>query len=204
MLQQCGGDTIEGMGRIEEKVAADVRRTRINRAVLGAISVAGILSVAAVAPGALRALKIFSSALSQKKKQSIERSFARLVDRGYIGFEHQTGRVRLTPKGERLAALFGEGTLAPKKPKRWDGKWRLLVFDIPEHRRGTRTRLRATLTRIGFKHLQDSVWVYPYPCEDFLVLLKADFRIGKDLLYVVADQLEYDAPLRSHFGLPKT
>ena len=54
---------------------------------------------------------------------------------------------------------------------------------------------------IGFVRLQDSVWVYPYDCEDLIVLLKADFKIGKDVLYMIVDEMEGDTHLRKEFGL---
>ena len=77
------------------------------------------------------------------------------------------------------------------------------MFDIPEKRRGVRTAVRRTLQALDFRRLQDSVWVHPHDCEDLITLLKVDFSIGKDLLYIIADTIEYDAPLRRHFGLPK-
>jgi CRISPR-associated endonuclease Cas2 len=77
----------------------------------------------------------------------------------------------------------------------------MLIFDISEKRRGTRDKVRNTLISIGFIHLQDSVWVYPYDCEDLITLLKADFMIGKDLLYVIADKIENDIELHKKFGL---
>jgi len=76
-----------------------------------------------------------------------------------------------------------------------------LIFDIPEYRRSLREKMRRTLTVIGFKRLQDSVWIYPYDCEDLITLLKADFRIGRDVLYMIVDQLEGDQRLCKEFGL---
>ena len=90
-----------------------------------------------------------------------------------------------------------------KKPKKWDEKWRLLIFDIPEKRRGMREKIRRTLLAIGFKRLQDSVWVYPYDCEDLIAFLKTDFKVGRDLLYLIIEELEGDKTLREKFGLPK-
>ena len=54
---------------------------------------------------------------------------------------------------------------------------------------------------IGFVRLQDSVWVYPYDCEDLITLLKADFRVGKDVLYLIVDSIENDKYLRAEFNL---
>ena len=79
----------------------------------------------------------------------------------------------------------------------------MIVFDVPERRRRIRTRLRAFMNEIGFVRLQDSVWVYPYDCEDFITLLKAELKIGKDVLYAIADTIEYDRGIRKHFRLPE-
>lgn len=57
---------------------------------------------------------------------------------------------------------------APEKLKRencknkWDGVWRLLVYDIPEKERGKRDRLRLYLKNLGFGKIQGSCWVSPY------------------------------------------
>ena len=58
------------------------------------------------------------------------------------------------------------------------------------------------MREIGFVRLQDSVWVYPYDCEDFIALLKAELKIGRDVLYAIVDTIEHDKNLRQHFNLP--
>ena len=63
--------------------------------------------------------------------------------------------------------------------------------------------MRRMLVAMGFLPLQRSVWVYPYDCEDVIVLLKADLRIGKDMLYLIVDELENDKWLRKEFDLFK-
>ena len=77
----------------------------------------------------------------------------------------------------------------------------MLIFDIPEKRKSLREKVRTTLVSLGFKRLQDSVWVYPDDCEDLITLLKADFRVGKDLLYLIVDTIENDRVLREYFGI---
>ena len=90
-----------------------------------------------------------------------------------------------------------------KKPKKWDRKWRIIVFDVKEKERRKRDELRDYLYKIGFKRLQDSVWVFPYDCEDLLMLLKADLGLGRNMLYIVADVVENDRSLREEYGLPQ-
>jgi len=190
------------MGRIEKRVKEEIRRSKINSAIVGTLAVAGGLAVVLLAPNLAAVLG--KSLLKPYERQGMKRSLSRLIKYGYVEFKTEGGkkRLHLTPKGEKYAALIGEGKLAPKRPRHWDGKWRILTFDIPERRRKVRDGIRLTLTKLGFYRLQDSVWVYPYDCEDIITLLKADLRVGKDMLYVVADAVEFDAPLKSHFRLP--
>lgn len=189
------------MGTLENSLRSELRRTKITKAILGTIAVAGILSVAAVAPNVIGVLG--KTTLLKQRRYQIKSALSRMIRKGYATLE-KTAKgtcVRLTEKGELAAALLGKGRLLPQKPKRWDGKWHLLIFDIPERRRSIRAKIRMTLITLGFIRLQDSVWVYPYDCEDLIVLLKADAKAGKDVLYVIADRIENDRSLRRHFAL---
>ena len=189
------------MGKLESENKKRIRRSNINDALISAVAVAGILTIGALAPNVLGL--IAKSKYFRQRAYQVKSSLSRLVKAGYLHLEVEDGRkrVRLTPKGEKYAALLGEGRLALKKPRRWDGKWRMLIFDISEKRRKVRTQMRSTLQALGLFRLQDSVWVYPYDCEDAITIIKADLRIGKDLLYVIADKIEYDLPLKRHFKL---
>ena len=76
------------------------------------------------------------------------------------------------------------------------------MFDVPEKRKKIRERLRFEMEEVGFLRIQDSAWLYPYDCEEFMALLKADLHIGKDVLYAVVEEIENDKWIRKHFGLP--
>ena len=75
------------------------------------------------------------------------------------------------------------------------------MFDIKENRRGTRTLLRQTLDRLGFVKLQNSVWIFPYDCEELVIMMKSNLFLGKDVLYMTVDNLENDMWLKEIFGL---
>ena len=72
--------------------------------------------------------------------------------------------IRLTAAG-RLAAVGGRDADA-RWSRPWDGRWRLVLFDIPEHTRGLRLKLRRRLHDLGFGYLQDSVWISPDPARE--------------------------------------
>ena len=191
------------MGKLEVEVQNQIRNTKIQKVVLQTVAAAGLLSVALLAPNALQMLSIFKgSKLLKNKRHSINLSRDRLVRNGLLTYNHE-GYLQLTRLGEKQLRRIEAANYQLKKPKKWDGKWRVLIFDISEKRKPTREKVRATLAAIGFVRLQDSVWVYPYGCEDLITLLKADFKIGKDLLYIIADKIENDVVLRKKFDLAR-
>lgn len=193
------------MGKLEKELKKRARKENIQKAVLSGIAAVGLLGVAVLAPNAPQALKFFGIEPKTKwQKYNINHSFKRLKDHGLVCFETTSKGTfaRLTQKGEDKLRKFKLLDYKLKKPKRWDKKWRMLIFDIKEERKGTRDKIRFTLKRIGFLRLQDSVWVYPYDCEDLVTLMKADFKIGRDLLYLIVDTIEGDIKIKNYFKLP--
>lgn len=192
------------MGKLESDSRKRKQKRDIQHAVLATLGVAGLLAWAAVAPGTLQLLKYLPKEKYNLRFQA-RTAAGRLVAKGYAHWVLKDGKkhLRITPKGRKaLAFEEAKAVLTSQKKRKWDGRWRMVVFDVPERRRAVRLRLRSVMRGIGFIRLQDSVWIYPYDCEDFMALLKAELKIGKDVLYAIADTIENDKHLRKHFELP--
>ena len=189
------------MGTQERLSRVRTRKSNVQKAVLQSVAAVGLLSVALLAPNAMQIFKLFDKNKRRNFTQAVNTSRRRLVNAGFLKYEN--GFLELTKEGEAKLHQLEQYDYKLPRPKRWDKKWRVLIFDIPERRRATRDKVRNTLTSIGFKRLQHSVWVYPYDCEDLITLLKADFRISKDLLYLIVDSIENDSKLKTWFGLGK-
>ena len=174
-------------------------RLPIQEVVLATVKTAGTIGVALVAPNALQLIRAFGHEPHKRQSEVIRSTQKDLVKRGWLAYDK--GFIKLTHRGEKELHALELKNYEIKKPRRWDGKWRVLIFDIAEYRRKTRDQLRHTLKRVGFVHVQDSVWLYPYDCQELVSLLKADFKIGKAMLYMVVDELEGDRYLREHFNL---
>ena len=187
------------MGNMEKESLRRTRNSELKRIILDTVKLAGLVSVFVVAPNVLGAMAKLGIIRSPRQKDIVTRSCDRLVASGLLTWEGR--KLRLSNKGESVLRTLEAREYAIQKPRRWDRKWRVLIFDIPEYRKGTRDKIRYTLQTIGFVHLQHSVWIYPYDCEDLITLLKADFRIGRDMLYMIVDSLEGDATIKKRFGL---
>lgn len=181
------------------------RRTSIQHVLLHTIAAAGVLSVALLAPNALQMLSMFDGGKARRMnpKYLFPSAFDRLLAKGLIRIE-RTGKgssVRLTEDGKIELAKHVARRPDPRTHRRWDKRWRMVIYDIREQHKAVRLRLKELLCAFGFYRLQDSVWVYPYDSEALLILLKAHFRIGNEVRYLVVEHIENDRKLKSVFGL---
>lgn len=189
------------MGTLEANARKKARRRSIQRAMLTAAKTGLLIGIAMTAPNVIGAMKKIGIVdFDSADASSIARARTRMLRTGLLEKNRQ-GFLCLSEKGRLQLRRMVERERVQEKPRKWDKRWRVLIFDIPEYRKSTRVKLRRTLHTVGFMRLQDSVWIYPYDCENFVALLKADFKIGKDVLYMIVDEVENDARIRAQFGL---
>ncbi len=185
---------------IEERVVRNIKRQKIQDIVLTGIYAATAIGLAAAAPNALQLLKYVEKYVGPQKRldRRIAQATTRLKAKGLIGSDKE-----LTDRGRKYAeSLNTTMQVRPHIPLLWDKKWRIVIFDVWERRRDVRNRLRGLLESNGFVKIQNSVWVYPYPCEELFAFLRADLHLGLGMLYIVAEEIENDRRFREHFGLP--
>jgi len=190
------------MGKLEERLSKKIRNTKIQNAILQTVALTGVLAVAVLAPNALQMLKslnILKNKGDKKLHRTIYESRERLIKKGLI--KRDGKYLSLTKNGQETIDRLEKFDYKIEKPKKWDNKWRIVIFDIKEYKRGYRDNLRRVLAQIGFLKLQNSVWAYPYDCEDLFNLIKTDFKMDKEILYIIADQIEHDYVIKKHFGL---
>jgi DNA-binding transcriptional regulator PaaX len=166
--------------------------------VLGAVGAVGVIAVLAVAPNVIGAMAKLGLLPAKRQAAIINRARDRLVKKGLLK-KNSEGFLELTPRGRSAYMRAQAEDSARTRPRRWDRRWRVLIFDIPEYRRVIREEVRRALQSVGFTRLQNSVWVYPYDCEDFVALLKADVKVGKRMLYLVVEEMEGDGELKKYF-----
>src|SRR3989344_8964706 len=188
------------MGRIPIQ---NKRRMAIQTALLRTLYIGGVLTVAVIAPRMLRLIGSPDRAKDNRKELygRIKAAKNRLKQRGLVR-ENTDGRMELTKRGlahiERV--LMHEYEIPA--PILWDGQWHILLFDIREKRRKVRTQLRHLFQGVVFVRLQDSAWVYPFPCDEFVAIVRAHLSSGVgELRHITTDALESDRALRDHFHL---
>lgn len=181
------------------------QRRKIIKTVLLTIAAAGVVSMAIMAPNALQSLDLFYGKKRKKYNQKyyIKSKISELKNKNYIEFCHKDNQtfVSLTEKGKNLLLKYKLKELTLKKPTKWDNKWRLVIFDIKEYKKHIRDSMRKELINFGFLRIQDSVWVFPYECEEIIIMLKSYFYLGKEVLYIIAEKIENDSWIKRKFDL---
>ena len=136
---------------------------------------------------------------------AVTRSIKNLADTGLIETieSDRQSYARITPKGrQKLASLKLDNKHTLSNPT-WDGRWRIMLLDLPESRKAEREALRYLLKKAGFITLKNSAYVSPYPFEFLFENMKKDFGLTTELMIIVTETLdtETDTQLRKEFGI---
>lgn len=85
--------------------------------------------------------------------------------------------------------------------KDWDGKWRLVTFDIPERLKSKRDALRGKLKELGFLELQKSVFIFPYECRDGIDFVIEFFDLRQYVRIALVEEIDNELHLKEIFKL---
>ena len=113
----------------------------------------------------------------------------------------RAGSIAITEDGRlqlEQAILITKDSL---KTLAWDGKWRVISYDIHESHSKLRDHVRAILKRAGFAKLHHSIWIFPHECHELSELIKRDQRLKVFVLYGVLESIEGTERLRKLFNL---
>ena len=108
--------------------------------------------------------------------------------------------VSLSEKG-KLRALNLIFRRFNKRKEKWDDKWRMVSFDIPDHCTRGRKALVYRLKLGGFYELQKSLFIYPYDCEKEVKCLAKLFKIEKYICFALLESINNKDKLIHHFKL---
>lgn len=184
----------ESKNKLKDFIEKHPVATSATKALLAVAILGGVLTLAAIAPGLTRLA-------GQYKKKNNERERYRILWERFnalkklhlfecVGESKDGGLIyRFTEKGRVMAKKFLLDTLEIKRPQKWDGKWRVVVFDIPEKYKKARYALYHKLKDLDFYPLQRSVWLHPFSCEAEINFLKDVFDIHPFVEVFVAEDI---------------
>lgn len=179
-------------------------KSEIVKDILGLLVLSGAVAIAATSPYFIQNLLREFKKLNKYSKKKVYIAFYDLKKSGDINFYKKNNQLyfSLTKKGKKRAGWMQVDSLRIKKPRKWDGKWRVLLFDIVELKRFFREALRSKLVGMGFVMLQKSAWIIPYECRDEVETLKSFFGLSnKEVRLLTVQNIGEDKEYKKYFKL---
>ena len=141
----------------------------------------------------------------QEKNQKLLRVLKSLEKKEILDLQEEDGKVRVYLKDKNHPKIIEYSIKSildfKKKERKWNGKWFLVFFDVPEAQRNKRDYLRKFLIKLGFYQYQKSVYLFPYECEKEVSLIKKIVEGAKYMKYIIAEKIEDELSAKEYFKL---
>lgn len=166
------------------------------------IAAAGVILIPAlaIAPGLGYAIRPF---LKKKYYPSrINKTLHHLQKQQLISIREENGKVRieLSDNGKKKVLAYKLEEMKLKEGK-WDGWWRIIIFDIPEGQRTARDFLRYKLKDLNFYMFQKSVLITPWNCRNEINFIKHFYEVEDYVQLVLAKKFDGEEKVKNYFGL---
>lgn len=137
-------------------------------------------------------------------KQALNRSLRKLEQSKLIEArdnEDGTATITLSNFGKIRALTYQIDEVKIKPMKKWDCKWRVVLFDIPERHKRARDALSRKFKDAGFHQFQKSVFINPFECTDEINFITEFFNVRPYVRLILAEKIDNEVAMRKHFKL---
>lgn len=170
------------------------------------ISAGVLIPAAIVAPNSLKVFLPFFKKLTRRLKSDsyrVRRSLVTMKNNRLVKTELRKGETVfiITEEGKKRIARGEFEKLKISVPQKWDKKWRMVLFDIPEEHKDAREALRLKLIELGFYKLQKSCFIYPFECRNEVDFVTEFFGVSQFTNYLLVESLEGERQLCDYFNL---
>ena len=179
-------------------------RGELVKEILVGIGVLGLVIIGgAIAPNIFGALNR-SGFTKRKYDKKFNRTVHYLKQRNLIKIkENQKGTfaIELSKSGKKKIIEYDLDKLKINPMKKWDGKWRFIMFDIPNKHKIRSNVLREKLKELEFYQYQKSVWIHPYPIEEEMEFISQIFEVRPFIKLGEISALDNEYKLKKKFKL---
>jgi DNA-binding transcriptional regulator PaaX len=162
-----------------------------------------LVGAVVVAPNALIGLdkpmqKAFDLLDKRAQEREIKRVLAYMKSKKLLAENYQNG-LEITTLGRLRLKRLEYDKLAIPTPEVWDGQWRIILFDIPENMHKTRRDFTIKLRLLGYKYLQQSVWIHPFESRREISAVCEKMEISRFVTYIVTTHIDHESVLIDRF-----
>ena len=164
-----------------------------------------------VAPGSVFGFKHLLSLVNEnsKRKRRLKPSELRkifmnmkrkeLID--YKEFPNGNIKIKILKNGLKKALINNLDKVQFKIPKKWNGKFYVIIFDIPNKFKIQRDYFVRKLKELNFYPLQKSVYVFIYPPQEIIDFLSHVLDIAPYVRILEVSRIEGEKEILAHFNM---
>ena len=152
----------------------------------------------------IRIIKAAAREWKEINRRALSRSIKRLYKSRLLDeTENRDGSttIQLTSAGRTKALTYNLDAIKIQDMKKWDKKWRVILFDIPEKHKKARDALTRLLKKIGCYQFQRSVFAHPYECRSEVEFITEFFRVSPYVRFMIVEHIDNELHLKKHFEL---
>ncbi|MDO8638686.1 MAG: hypothetical protein Q7R43_03860 [Candidatus Daviesbacteria bacterium] len=141
--------------------------------------------------------------LAKFSQWRLHQTLKRLYSQKIVEIVEENGEasIKLSSEGQTKFLRYKLEEIMIDHPPKWDGKWRLIIYDVPQGKRVFAENFRRLLRKIECLKLQKSVYLTPYPCDKQIEFLRQYYDLSEEVLYLVISKLENEKIYKTYFGI---
>ena len=174
----------------------------LTKEILKGLAVGGFIVMCLAMPNLVQVVNLFKPKNSHDRYR-VKRTLRRLQKNNMIRIVNHNGRdvVEITTQGKKKVLDYSLDDMQLNTKQKWDGKWRMVMFDIPETRKNARNAVSYKIKEIGMYPIQKSVFIFPYPCKDEIDFVGEMYGIRKNIIYIEATHIDSAEKAKRHFRI---
>ena len=137
-------------------------------------------------------------------RRSLEQSIRLLYKSHLVSCKYNkdgTMTLVLSREGRELALREDIDNLKINVPDKWDGKWRVVMFDVPQNLKKVRDSVRWHLKEMGFLEYQKSVFIFPYPARKQIEFVIEFYNCRRYVRQMLVSGIDNHRHLKKRFNL---
>ena len=177
-------------------------RGELAKEILKGLAMGGFIVMCLAMPNLVQVVDLFKPGNSRDRYR-VRQAIRGLQKKNMVRIRNRNGHevMEITTEGKKKVLDYDFDEMKLNVRQKWDGKWRLVMFDIPETRKGSRNIVSSKIKEIGMYPIQKSVFIFPHSCRDEIDFVGEVTGVRKNIIYIEATHIDGDEKAREHFGL---
>ncbi|MFZ2303193.1 MAG: hypothetical protein WAV98_00180 [Minisyncoccia bacterium] len=180
----------------------DYQNRELAKEILMGLAAGGFIVACLAMPGLTKIIPLFKPT-GARDRYYIKRAIKGLQEKKLVNIYTKDGNevVEITKAGKKKVLEYNLDDMKLIVPRKWDGYWRIVMFDIPQSKKRARDAVSRKIKELGMYSIQKSVFVAPYICKNEIDFIGEFFDVRNNIIYIKAKEIEGVSKLKKHFGV---